>query len=576
MSKYSLTERCEGIAFQSEPTQLSKWEKSLGMGLLSLGLLLRIVFDFRFRFNSDEPQHLHVAWAWAHGLMQYRDVFDNHTPLFHLLCAPLVAWFGDRPDLLIMMRLAMLPVWGATLWATYLIGRALWGRRLGWWAAVLTALMPPFFTHSVEFRADDLWALLWVLFVAILISGRTRPLRNFFAGVVMGAAFGVSMKSSLLLAALLLGSLSAATMCPAKLYRPGWVRRLVTNLGAGIAGGILIPAALVIWFYSKGAFAPFYYGVIQHNMLPGLGRSSIAWLHWLFIPALIIAWALARELIVRRNSPGPQTTRRAIVFLTLTIYLAALETLWPLVTKQDRIPMWPLLMVFLAPLLYRPLPDRLSAVFSRRVLRPSPIPVLLLSAALCGAIWLTVNIPWRNRTAWNVEIWKAVLNLTNPDDYVMDLKGELIFRRRAVYPVFEKITNARIARGLINPQVARHLIETRTCVIGGFPQTDLSFLTENYVSVGPLFVVGKILTSRSPDPTRPISFEVVIPAWYRIVTPLGPAEGELDGLPCRGARYLSPGRHEFRPSPGQGQSALVWARAVEKGFSPFTAQGKTL
>ncbi len=566
--------------FQGKPSDLSRREKYVGLGLLLLGLLLRIVFDYRFRFNSDEPQHLHVAWAWAHGLMQYRDVFDNHTPLFHLLCAPLVAWFGDRPDLLIMMRLTMLPVWSATLWATYLTGRALWGRRLGWWAAVLTALMPPFFTHSVEFRADDLWALLWVLFVAILVSGRIRPLRSFFAGVMMGATFGVSMKSSLLLASLALGGLAAATLCPASWYRPGWVRRLAANLGAGIAGGVLIPAALVIWFYSRGAFAPFYYGVVQHNMLPGLGRSSIAWLRWLFIPALVIAWVLARELIVRRSPPGPPTTRRAVVFLTFTIYLAALETLWPLVTKQDRIPIWPLLMVFLAPLLDRPLPHRLSAVFSGRALRPSPVPVLLLSAALCGAVWLTVNIPWRSRTVRNVEIWKAVLNLTNPGDHVMDLKGELIFRRRAVYYVFETITRARIARGLMDPQIAKHLVETKTCVasleIGSLPQDELRFLTANYLSVGPLFVVGKVLTPQASEPTRPISFEVVIPARYRIITPAGPASGELDGLPCSGARYLSPGRHEFRPSPGRRRIALVWARAVEKGFSPFTVQGKAL
>ncbi len=572
MSKDSLAICREGGAFQNESAGPSRREKVFGAGFLVLALILRIVFDFRFRFNGDEPQHLHVAWAWTHGLIQYRDVFDNHAPLFHILCAPLVGLFGDRADLLIMMRLTLLPVWGATLWGTYLIGRALWSRRLGWWAAVLTALMPPFFTHSVEFRADDLWALLWVLFVAILVSGRTRPLRSFFAGVMMGAAFGVSMKSSLLLGSLVLGSLTAVTLCSASFYRPGWVRGLAVNLGAGIIGGILIPSAIAIWFFSKGAFAPFYYGVIQHNVMPGLGRSSIVWLRWLFIPALIMAWALARELIVRRSSPGPQTTRRAVVFLTLTIYLAALETLWPLVTKQDRIPMWPLLMVFLAPLLDRPLPRRLSVVLSRLSPRPSAIPALLISAALCGAIWLTVNIPWKNGTTRNVEIWKAVLSLTNPHDYVMDLKGELIFRRRAVYYVFETITNARIARGLIDPQVTRRLIETRTRVIGGVPQNDIAFLTANYLSVGPLFVVGKILTFTPSDSTRPVSFDVAISARYCIVTSTGPVYGELDGLPYRGARYLSPGSHELLLSPGQGQIALVWARAVEKGFSPFTAR----
>ena len=38
-------------------------------------------------WDSDEPQHLHVVWAWTFGLLPYRDVFDNHSPLFQALSA---------------------------------------------------------------------------------------------------------------------------------------------------------------------------------------------------------------------------------------------------------------------------------------------------------------------------------------------------------------------------------------------------------------------------------------------------------------------------------------------------------
>lgn len=64
--------------------------------LLVLGLALRVLMAWRFRVDSDEPQHLHVVWAWTHGLLPYRDVFDNHMPLFHLLSGILVA--GARFD----------------------------------------------------------------------------------------------------------------------------------------------------------------------------------------------------------------------------------------------------------------------------------------------------------------------------------------------------------------------------------------------------------------------------------------------------------------------------------------------
>lgn len=570
------------VVFQSKPAEVSRREKALGLKLLSLGLLLRVFFIFRYRFDSDEPQHLHVVWAWAHGLLQYRDVFDNHAPLFHMLCSPLVEWFGERADLLLLMRLTMLPVWGVTLWGTYRVASALSCRRLGWWATILTGLFPPFFMGSIEFRTDDLWAMLWILAVALLVSGRTRPMRSLVVGAVLGAAFGVSMKSILLLASLALGGLMTTTLRSAEWCRPGWAGRFAANLGAAVLGGLFVPTAIVIWFYSKGAFVPFYYGVIQHNLLPGMGLVYISRLSFGFIPTLVFAWLFTRAQIVRRSSPGPQTTRRSLVFLTLAIYVAAVETLWPIVTRQDFLPAWPMLVVSAVPFLDRPMPLWLAAVFSRRrALRPAPAPMLLLVAALCGAIWLTAKVPmpWRSRTAQSLETWKAVLSLTNPSDYVMDLKGELLFRRRAVYYVFEHFTKARIKQRLIEPQIARRLVETRTCIVSpdikGLPQDALQFIEANYLLIGPLRVVGKILTPQASDPALPISFEVAIPAQYQMVTPLGPAGGELDGTPYRGIRFLGPGRHEFRPSPGENRLALVWARAVDNGFSPFTVEGKS-
>ena len=75
----------------AKPRRFGRGELSL-MGLLfTLALCLRVVYVFHHGFDSDESQHLHVAWAWTQGLLPYRDVFDNHAPLFHLLHAPLVA-----------------------------------------------------------------------------------------------------------------------------------------------------------------------------------------------------------------------------------------------------------------------------------------------------------------------------------------------------------------------------------------------------------------------------------------------------------------------------------------------------
>src|SRR5215468_9369002 len=103
-------------------------------------LILRVVYAWTLRVNSDEPQHLHVVWAWTHGLLPYRDVFDNHTPLFQFLSAPLFALIGERPQILPLMRVATIPWYALALWCTYRIGRALFDARVGAWAAVLTGL----------------------------------------------------------------------------------------------------------------------------------------------------------------------------------------------------------------------------------------------------------------------------------------------------------------------------------------------------------------------------------------------------------------------------------------------------
>src|SRR2546421_11417843 len=73
-------------------------------------------------FDSDELYHVHVIWSWTRGLRQYRDVFDNHMPLFHLLFAPLADLIGERPAILFWMRFFLLPMYFVTVWSTYRIG----------------------------------------------------------------------------------------------------------------------------------------------------------------------------------------------------------------------------------------------------------------------------------------------------------------------------------------------------------------------------------------------------------------------------------------------------------------------
>src|SRR5438045_4230903 len=93
----------------------------LALAFLAAILLLKCRYLAVLSVNSDEPQHLHVAWAWSQGLVAYRDVFDNHAPLFHLLSAPLLALLGERADIVLWMRVPMLALWLGMLGATWLL-----------------------------------------------------------------------------------------------------------------------------------------------------------------------------------------------------------------------------------------------------------------------------------------------------------------------------------------------------------------------------------------------------------------------------------------------------------------------
>ena len=76
--------------------------------LFALMIVLKLINTTTYRFDSDEPQHMHVIWAWARGLVQYRDVFDNHMPLFQIMFAPIFGVIGDRATILYWMRFILL------------------------------------------------------------------------------------------------------------------------------------------------------------------------------------------------------------------------------------------------------------------------------------------------------------------------------------------------------------------------------------------------------------------------------------------------------------------------------------
>jgi hypothetical protein len=569
-------------------------EVGVALVLLGMAVALRLLGVWEYRFNSDEPQHAHVVWGWSRGLVQYRDFFDNHTPLFHMLWAPLLAAFGESVRTLFWLRLTMLPLYLAALAVTWLLGRRLLSPRAALWGTVLTALLPPFFVKTLEFRTDVPWTLLWLVAFQVATGGEPGPARLFVAGLAVGAAAAVSLKSSLLLACLLGSALAAAAWRLAAgdggdggngghggdggngaslRPTPRAAGRALAAVGAGLAGlaGLAaVPAAVALYFQRHGALDALLAGAVRHNLqVSQHGPAPLK-------RALILAVGAPLLIVIGRWSlrAGPPALARQRLLLALTAgsYLIALEVLWPLITSQTYLPVEPLLCLFVAA----------AAAGGPRARQPAEgsrprVPWGRAFLALALAVELFIDVlhgPLRgDQTGPTTAIVAAALRLTAPDEAVFDDKGDAVFRRRAFVPVLEDITREAMAEGRIADTIPEAILAQHVCVATltsrRLPPRGKRFLDANFLPVGPVRVCGRWLPGAAGQPPYPAAvFQVEIPGRYIILGSGGPARGRLDGTELTAPRDLAAGVHVFAPrSPPPW--ALLWARAAERGFSPF-------
>ncbi|MEI9894629.1 MAG: glycosyltransferase family 39 protein [Chthoniobacter sp.] len=238
-------------------------------------LLLRLACAFRFRVDADEPQHLHVIWGWVNGYLPYRDLFDNHGPVFHVLLSPLFSLLGERPDILVPMRLAMIPLFAVCLWCLYRIGTSLFSRNVGICAAVLTGFFPEFFLTSAEFRTDVLWTVCWLLALVIVTGKSFERKQAFLTGFLLGTAFGITVKTGLMIGSL--GCWGLLTLVYA--WSKGGVavvRPLVVKALVGLAGFAIVPCLAMLFFVMQGAGQQFLYYNIGFNLVPHTQNGRVS------------------------------------------------------------------------------------------------------------------------------------------------------------------------------------------------------------------------------------------------------------------------------------------------------------
>lgn len=529
---------------------MKRWTKFLVMpALLATYAALR---DCNSVFENDELQHLHVVWSWTRGLTQYKDIFDNHTPLYHLVTAGLVSLLGLKasPDFVTQARLLSLPVFAATLAVAYRLLKNAFSLEPeeALTAACLLGLTSPFLAFGA--RPEPLWIFFFFSSLLVLSREKLGLKEGFYAGLINGAGAMVSMKTLVLLLPAQLLALVASGLLR-KERRVGY--KFLSGLAAGLPA---VPLLVAAYFNSRDAFKELVYYTISYN-------TSGAPFH-LSATAAVKAALYASAVFFALKYLSRRAGREALFYAASGLLLGLLFLLYPIMESQTVLPLRLLLYGAAAALLVK---------YGGRALpagRRTAGLLAFFAAVLAFQLWNTKALTDVN--AGKKAYIGRILQLAGPGDgdYVMDAKGESIFGRRPFYYGLELLAQRRMAAGQLSDTIPAAMKRTATKLLllwypGRFTPADMEFFQANYVPLPPpyceLWAAGKTVT---PGPAgRPAFFDLEIPADYAAACSGGGAFS-IDGKPYHGKPVrLDSGRHAAAAGKGCGRIDLIWAKAAE-------------
>jgi hypothetical protein len=490
------------------------WMKErLALALFAvLALALRVLCVVRYRVDSDEAQHLHVAWLWSRGLVGYRDFYDNHTPLFHVLTSPFIAALGDTPDIFLFGRLMMVPLAAASLFLIYRIGERLFDARTASWAVLGAATGSPLLLKSIEFRNDNLWLLLSLAALLLALAPLT-PRRAAFLGAIVALSVLASIKSVFF-------ALALAIVIVA-------VDGFGISLVAGAIGFLAPLIAAIAWFAAHDALDDLVWCAIEINRLLPVSAARLA------TGAGLAALTTALVLLWLRSSGANRAVR--IGAGTIVLFTALVAAFAPMLSPRDFLPTFAMIAVFGA-----------GALAMRPVWLPIAVATLMAFAYFDGRLW-------REPDRYQERLIAEALALSHPSEPILDLKGETVFRPRPSYIALEDAGRNALALGAIRETFIKDVV-SRPCYIATrdadfFPIATREFLRKHFVAVGELRVAGAYAR---PDGT----FSIAIPGHYAAVG--------ANGTVLDRDRWYEPGIVRA----GVPAAVLLWAPAVQRGFLP--------
>lgn len=534
----------------------------LGYAVVIVALaVLRLCWLNAYPLNSDETQHAHVAWAWTQQLLPYRDVFDNHGPLFGLLYSYALAVIGERLHVLTWLRLAVQPWYALSLFSVWWMGRRLYGSRVALAAILVAGLFPRFFLVSGQFRTDDMWAALWLASLAVVVGAPWKHWRWLLAGLLAGTALSVSQKTIVLLATAFIAVTLIHLVDKRSISSESRARYWLT----GAVGFLLVPASLGVWLYAQHDLASAWYGLPGYNMqtagAAGPGDNDHFFLK---LPLLIALLSGGIPMVLSWLKRNHDSAKGPTAFLMLhsSIFLLTILLIWPLVTRQDPLPVLPTLILAGCGFIARQ--SRIALTTHQKLAALAAVVGVELAVLMLG------TPPWHDQLAPQRAQLQTVLRYTDNSDMVMDAKSGAIFRMRPYYPVIESLAVRRFKNGLATDTISANLIDHRTMLVirGRFPPATDAFVTRNYLPAGEdVWIAGRQLADSSGIVDQRM-LDIELPGDYTLVDGTGTVAASMDGGKATTHWNVSPGQHRITTS-STGPLYLVWTQAWNRGWRPM-------